>query len=153
MGEFPQFYNCLFVGLDCTCCCDYFLKCLWRFSVNQVSVLQGELNLGQLDLVLGTWKHWPLIQRGLFSSNCRQKHGCATGSPVSPIVANLNMEEIESRALNLIRGTAQSHINSVDSNIKFTWMSGLVVWLSCTAVYTLKRAGASTMEYTGNPHT
>ncbi len=73
----------------------------------------------------------------------RQKHGCAMGSPVSPIVANLNMEEVEHKALNSFRGTAPSHwfryvddtwvkiktqevqaftehINSVDKNIKFT---------------------------------
>ncbi|KAM4589401.1 uncharacterized protein V3H82_003528 isoform 2-T2 [Fundulus diaphanus] len=73
----------------------------------------------------------------------RQKHGCAMGSPVSPIVANLYMEEMEKRALGTFRGTPPSHwfryvddtfvkiqlkeveaftrhINSVDNNIKFT---------------------------------
>nr|XP_033472641.1 anaphase-promoting complex subunit 3-like [Epinephelus lanceolatus] len=38
----------------------------------------------------------------------RQKHGCATGSPVSPIVANLYMEDVEYRALNSFEGTAPS---------------------------------------------
>ncbi len=65
------------------------------------------------------------------------------GSPVSPIVASLYMEEVECKALNSFRGTASSHwcryvddtwvkiktqkvqtftehINSVDINIKFT---------------------------------
>ena len=35
----------------------------------------------------------------------RQKHGCARGSPESPIVANLYMEEVESKALSLYKGT------------------------------------------------
>ena len=65
------------------------------------------------------------------------------GSPVSPIVANLYMEEVERRALTSHSGTAPSHwyryvddtqvkiktqevhafseqINAVDKNIKFT---------------------------------
>ncbi|XP_049914604.1 uncharacterized protein LOC126398968 [Epinephelus moara] len=73
----------------------------------------------------------------------RQKHGCAMGSPVSPIVANLYMEDVEYRALNSFKGTTPSHwfryvddtwvkiktqemqaftqhIDSVDRNIKFT---------------------------------
>ena len=73
----------------------------------------------------------------------RQKHGCAMGSPVSPIVANLYMEEVERRALDSFHGVSPSHwfryvddtwvkikthevqpftehINSVDNNIKFT---------------------------------
>ncbi|KAG8444735.1 hypothetical protein GDO86_009779 [Hymenochirus boettgeri] len=72
-----------------------------------------------------------------------QKHGCAMGSPVSPIVANLYMEEVEKQALNTFKGIAPSHwfryvddtwvkihqkevqaftehINVVDQNIKFT---------------------------------
>ncbi|TWW62451.1 LIM zinc-binding domain-containing [Takifugu flavidus] len=39
----------------------------------------------------------------------RQKHGCAMGSPVSPIVANLYMEKVESQALTSFTGTAPSH--------------------------------------------
>ena len=73
----------------------------------------------------------------------RQKHGCAMGSPVSPIVANLYVERVEQKALNSYQGTPPSHwfryvddtwvkikiqdlhpftehINSVDKNIKFT---------------------------------
>ncbi|XP_051781539.1 uncharacterized protein LOC127527292 [Erpetoichthys calabaricus] len=73
----------------------------------------------------------------------RQKHGCAMGSPVSPIVANLHMEEVEKRALSSYPGTPPSHwfryvddtwvkirsqevpqftdhINGVDKHIKFT---------------------------------
>ncbi|XP_023255234.1 uncharacterized protein LOC111649770 [Seriola lalandi dorsalis] len=81
-----------------------------------------------------------------FQFNCnfyRQKHGCAMGSPVSPIVANLYMEMVERKALNSFKGTPPSHwfryvddtwvkiktqdpqaftqhINSVDKNINFT---------------------------------
>ncbi|XP_050957575.1 uncharacterized protein LOC127158535, partial [Labeo rohita] len=73
----------------------------------------------------------------------RQKHGCAMGSPVSPIVANLYMEEVEKKALETYSGTLPTHwfryvddtwvkikineigpftdhINSVDDYIKFT---------------------------------
>eukprot|EP00064_Thunnus_orientalis_P017050 superscaffoldBa00003521_g17125 len=39
----------------------------------------------------------------------RQKRGCAMGSPVPPIKANLFLEEVESRALNSFRGTLPSH--------------------------------------------
>ena len=73
----------------------------------------------------------------------KQNHGCAMGSPVSPIVVNLYMEKFESVALATYKGTPPSHwyryvddtwvllkkseleefsehINSVDNNIKFT---------------------------------
>ncbi|XP_023821902.1 uncharacterized protein LOC111949272, partial [Oryzias latipes] len=73
----------------------------------------------------------------------RQRHSCAMGSPISPIVANLYMEEVERRALDSFPGTTPSHwfryvddtwvkiksqevetftdhINAVDKNIKFT---------------------------------
>ena len=39
----------------------------------------------------------------------RQKHGCAMGSPVSPIVANLYMERVEQKALSSYKGTSPSH--------------------------------------------
>ncbi|XP_041820389.1 uncharacterized protein LOC121626093 [Chelmon rostratus] len=39
----------------------------------------------------------------------RQKHGCAMGSPVSPIVANLYMENMERTALNGTSSTSTSH--------------------------------------------
>ncbi|CAF94542.1 unnamed protein product [Tetraodon nigroviridis] len=73
----------------------------------------------------------------------RQKHGCAMGSPVSPIVANLYMEEVEKRALSSFTGAAPSrwfryvddtwvkiqtkevekfttHLNQTDTFVKFT---------------------------------
>ncbi|TWW68212.1 hypothetical protein D4764_19G0000100 [Takifugu flavidus] len=39
----------------------------------------------------------------------RQKHGCAMGSPVSPIVANLYMEKVEVQALTSFTGSTPSH--------------------------------------------
>uniref|UniRef100_A0A3B3I5H2 NACHT domain-containing protein n=1 Tax=Oryzias latipes TaxID=8090 RepID=A0A3B3I5H2_ORYLA len=39
----------------------------------------------------------------------RQRHGCAMDSPISPIVANLYMEEVERRALDSFPGTTPSH--------------------------------------------
>ena len=39
----------------------------------------------------------------------RQKHGCAMGSPVSPIVANLYRDEVEHRTLSSFSGTDPSH--------------------------------------------
>ncbi|XP_072041173.1 uncharacterized protein [Amphiura filiformis] len=73
----------------------------------------------------------------------KQQHGCAMGSPVSPIVVNLCMESFEQQALKSYPGTKPrvwlrfvddtfvilnrseldgffEHINSVDDNIKFT---------------------------------
>jgi len=38
-----------------------------------------------------------------------EKHGCAMGSPVSPIVANFYMEEVESKAMSSYKGTVPSH--------------------------------------------
>ena len=61
----------------------------------------------------------------------RQKHGCAMGSSVSPLVASLDMEEVENKAVITFTGTAPSywfryveaspeHQNAVDNNIKLT---------------------------------
>ena len=72
----------------------------------------------------------------------KQIHGCAMGSPVSPVVANLCMEEIEKRAINtttvspkfwkryvddsfcIIKSDAvasfHDSLNSIDQHISFT---------------------------------
>ena len=73
----------------------------------------------------------------------KQLHGCAMGSPVSPIVANLYMEKFEAKAISTFPGTPPSlwyryvddtlcklkevvadeffeHINHVDEHIRFT---------------------------------
>ncbi|XP_033181822.1 uncharacterized protein LOC117152842, partial [Anabas testudineus] len=107
------------------------------------SSLSTRTNLGPdqicllLDLCLNTTY---FTYRGDFY---KQRHGCAMGSPVSPIVANLYMEEVEKKALNSFPGTTPTHwfryvddtwvkiktqelqsftdhINSVDTNISFT---------------------------------
>ena len=88
---------------------------------------------------------WPLITTDFqFSESFyRQKHSWAMGSPVFPIVASIYVEVVESRALINFIGPAPSHlfryvddtwvktqtreveaythINAVDSNIKFSW--------------------------------
>ncbi|KAI8487847.1 hypothetical protein Bbelb_342950 [Branchiostoma belcheri] len=73
----------------------------------------------------------------------QQMHGCAMGSPVSPIVVNLYMEKFENKALSTFNDTPPAnwfryvddtwcrlkkrvaadffdHINQIDDNIKFT---------------------------------
>ncbi|KAI8493809.1 hypothetical protein Bbelb_281560 [Branchiostoma belcheri] len=73
----------------------------------------------------------------------QQMHGCAMGSPVSPIVVNLYMEKFETKALSTFNDTPPAnwfryvddtwcrlkkrvaadffdHINQIDDNIKFT---------------------------------
>ncbi|XP_070835613.1 uncharacterized protein [Chaetodon trifascialis] len=114
-----------------------------RRQLLQDNTLQNRttLNPEQICNLLELWLKTTYFQfRGSFY---RQKHGCAMGSPVSPIVANLYMENMERTALNFFKGTTPSHwyryvdatwvkiqsqevqaftehINSVDKNIKFT---------------------------------
>ncbi len=100
-----------------------------KLSVDQICEL--------LELCLGTTY---FVYDGQFY---KQLHGCAMGSPVSPIVVNLYMENFEQKAISSYPGTpplnwfryvddtwnrikkAESkkffdHINSIDPNIKFT---------------------------------
>ena len=100
-----------------------------NLSVNQICEL--------LDLCLGCTY---FTYKGQFY---QQLHGCAMGSPVSPIVVNLYMEKFEKKALSTFKDTPPAiwsryvddtwcklkkrvaddffeHINQVDDNIKFT---------------------------------
>ncbi|KAK7893340.1 hypothetical protein WMY93_022492 [Mugilogobius chulae] len=107
----------------------------------------------------------------------RQIHGCAMGSPVSPIVANLYMEEVEKKALTTFPGKPPSHwfryvddtfvkikkqdleaftshINAVDSNIKFTRedsKDNQLAFLDCSAI--IGEDGKLQQKFTGNPLT
>ncbi|XP_060756578.1 uncharacterized protein LOC132867614 [Neoarius graeffei] len=108
----------------------------------------------------------------------RQKHGCTMGSPVSPIVANLYMEEVEHKALTTFSGVAPSHwfryvddtwvkiktheveafskhINAVDININFTRedVSGNnLAFLDCD-VHNRQDRSLSIEVYRKPPHT
>ena len=108
------------------------LRQSWRgktmLSMDSISTL--------LELCLNTTY---FMFRGLFY---RQRHGCAMGSPVSPIVANIFMEGFEDVALDFIDfapriwrryvddtfcviqkdhvNTFKDHLNSVNSHIQFT---------------------------------
>ena len=103
----------------------------------------------------------------------RQKSGCV--SPVSPIVANLYLEEVESRALITIPGTAPSywfkyvdntwlqirareafreHLNAVIlPSHSHRRMSEETVCPSWTVLYTVKKTKNSTLKCTKNKHT
>ncbi|RXN35800.1 hypothetical protein ROHU_003514 [Labeo rohita] len=95
-----------------------------------------------VETVRSRLSHDPMLRQRT-QLNPDQKHGCAMGSPVSPIVANLYMEEVEKKALETYSGTLPTHwfryvddtwvkikineigpftdhINSVDDYIKFT---------------------------------
>ena len=65
------------------------------------------LTLTQICTMLDLWLNPTYFQyrQGFY----RQKHGCAMSSPVSPIVANLYMEEMERRALSSFSWTVPSH--------------------------------------------
>lgn len=69
-----------------------------------IPTTRSSLNLDQicslLDLYLNTTC---FTYRGDFDG---QKHGGTVGSPVSPIVTNLFMEEVEKKAFNSFSGTA-----------------------------------------------
>ncbi|CAH1261457.1 SLC29A2 [Branchiostoma lanceolatum] len=100
-----------------------------KLSVDQICKL--------LDLCLGCTY---FTYKGQFF---QQLHGCAMGSPVSPIVVNLYMEKFENKALSTFKDTPPAnwfryvddtwcrlkkrvaddffeHINQIDDNIKFT---------------------------------
>lgn len=83
------------------------------------------------------------------------------GSPISPIVANIYMEDVENKVLNkatrsdmwMIHGSRSStrrsmlskNISSVDRNIKYTYLP----FLHCDVHINEDRS----LHFTGNPHT
>ena len=108
----------------------------------------------------------------------KQQHGCAMGSPVSPIVGNLCMETFEINALDSYNGTRPKlwlryvddtfavlereetdqflqHLNSLDPNIKFTQenlTSNSLPFLDC--LVTINEDGSlSTSVYRKPTHT
>ncbi|CAH1239264.1 HTR6 [Branchiostoma lanceolatum] len=107
-----------------------------KLSVDQICKL--------LDLCLGCTY---FTYKGQFF---QQLHGCAMGSPVSPIVVNLYMEKFENKALSTFKDTPPAnwfryvddtwcrlkkrvaddffeHINQIDDNIKFTQESNNII--------------------------
>ncbi|XP_033182429.1 uncharacterized protein LOC117153005 [Anabas testudineus] len=107
----------------------------------------------------------------------KKRHGCAMGSPVSPIVANLYIEEVEKKALNSFPGTTPTHwfryaddtwvkikiqevqsftdhINSVDTNISFTredTKDNRLAFLDCAVI--IGTGGRLEIEVYRKPHT
>ncbi|XP_071496908.1 uncharacterized protein [Diadema antillarum] len=72
-------------------------------SLHQRTKLSPDQNCQLLKLCLSTT--YFVYNGALF----KQKHGCAMGSPVSPVLANLNMEHFETSALDSFSGTWSSH--------------------------------------------
>ncbi|XP_072025352.1 uncharacterized protein [Amphiura filiformis] len=127
---------------------------------------------GLLELCLNTTY---FIYNGKFY---RQRHGCAMGSPVSPIVVNLFMEQFERTALDSFTGTPPSHwfryvddtwvklrkdqltpffehINGVNEHIKFTQepiKEGKLAFLDCS-VHVANDGTISTSVYRKSTHT
>ena len=108
----------------------------------------------------------------------KQNHGCAMGSPVSPIVVNLYMENFEKKALASYEGTPPSHwyryvddtwvlikkseldsfsqhINNIDQNIKFTQetlINNQLAFLDCL-VHVQSDGSLKTSVYRKTTHT
>jgi len=121
---------------------DFALKVVKKCLQNDTTLSdRTNLNIDQIvDLVDICLKTTYFSYQGKFY---KQQHGCAMGSPVSPIVVNLCMESFEQEALQSYPGVKPRiwlrfvddtfvilpqneldgffrHINSIDDNIKFT---------------------------------
>ncbi|XP_071495131.1 uncharacterized protein [Diadema antillarum] len=72
-------------------------------SLHQRTKLSPEQICQLLELCLSTTY---FVYNGAFF---KQKHGCAMGSPISPVLANLYMEHFETSALDSFNGTGPSH--------------------------------------------
>ena len=78
-----------------------------RLEEDNTLSTRSSLNPDQICLLLDLYLSTTYFTyRGDFY---RQKHGCAMGSLVWPIVANLYMEEVEKKALNIFQGMTSTH--------------------------------------------
>ena len=140
----------------------------WKERTNLDSEQVCEL----LELCLSTTY---FVYNGKYYKQC---HGCAMGSPVSPIVVNLYMEDFEQKALATYTGIPPSHwfryvddtwvktkknqlvaffdhINKVNKFIKFTQESiqdGKLAFLDCS-VRVLSNGHLDTSVYRKDTHT
>ena len=127
----------LFTAIPVNKACDYI-----RNKLNNDSTLPSRTSLTTDDII--SLLDFTLSNNYFVYNNCvyKQVHGCAMGSPVSPIVANLCMEVVEELAINtstvasrvwkryvddsfvIIKKDAVSSfhdtLNSIDSKIVFT---------------------------------
>ena len=85
----------LFTAIPVHKACDYI-----RDKLNNDSTLQSRTSLTTDDII--SLLDFTLSNNYFVYNNCiyKQVHGCAMGSPVSPIVANLCMEVVEELAIN-----------------------------------------------------
>ena len=85
----------LFTSIPVNKACDYI-----RNKLNNDSTLQSRTSLTTDDII--SLLDFTLSNNYFVCNNCiyKQVHGCAMGSPVSPIVANLCMEVVEELAIN-----------------------------------------------------
>ena len=85
----------LFTAIPVNKACDYI-----RNKLNNDSTLQSRTSLTTDDII--SLLDFTLSNNYFVYNNCiyKQVHGCAMGSPVSPIVANLCMEVVEELAIN-----------------------------------------------------
>ncbi|KAK7925859.1 hypothetical protein WMY93_008169 [Mugilogobius chulae] len=137
-----------------------FTWCVATFSATLRGVPLEEICLANSWSSLSTFVQSYLLDVTVRGNFYRQIHGCAMGSPVSPIVANLYMEEVEKKALTTFPDKPPSHwfryvddtfvkikkqdleaftshINAVDSNIKFTRedsKDNQLAFLDCSAI-------------------
>ena len=89
------------------------------------------------------WHTGPLSDDHLLPVQWRlmQVHGYITDAPVSPIVANLYVEEVESRALITFTGTAPWFRYVDDTWVKIrTWYIGIHMFISFKCIGTTQKS-------------
>ena len=85
----------LFTTIPMTKACTYIKS---KLQHDPTLPLQTNFTVDDISLLEFTLSNNYFIYNG---DTYRQLHGCAMGSPVSPVVANLCMEEIEEEAINI----------------------------------------------------